>query len=109
MHLDLMADDTKSANPRELHVRILKPLDSESRKKKEDCLVCRVTGSIGLFFISVYTFANVRKQTSLTNKRIVSLIGAGKLVGRRRDGEDGGEQGGRGKDKPQNQQPTQKL
>lgn len=54
-------------------------LDDETKKKKEDCLACRLTGTAGLFFISVYVFSNVRRQNSQASKRVVSLVGAGRL------------------------------
>lgn len=57
---------------------ILKPLDAESQKKKEDCLACRLTGSAGLFLISVYVLSNVRAQKTQTSRRVVSLVGAGR-------------------------------
>ena len=61
----------------EAGVELLTPLDSEARKRKEDCLACRLTGSAGLFLISIYVFSNVRKQTSRTNKQVINLVGAG--------------------------------
>lgn len=65
--------------PSELNVELV-----VNSNKKKDCLACRLTGSAGLFLISVYVFSNVRKQTSRTNKQIINLAGAGRLFRRHR-------------------------
>ena len=56
---------------------LLKPLDIDAKKKKDDCLGCRLTGSAGLLFISIYVLSNARGQKSLTSKKLGSLVGAG--------------------------------
>lgn len=54
-------------------------LDIEKTKKK-DCLACKLTGSIGLFGISVYIFLNARKQKTQFNKTIINCFATGKLI-----------------------------
>jgi hypothetical protein len=56
-------------------------LDSASKDDKlKDCLACKLTGTIGLFGISVYMFLNARNQKTKLNKTIISSLATGKLV-----------------------------
>lgn len=53
---------------------------NNENKKLKDCLACKLTGTIGLFGISVYMFVNARKQKTQLNKTIINSLATGKLV-----------------------------
>ena len=46
-------------------------------KQKKDCILCKLTGSIGLFGISTYLFYNSTKITNKLNKNFVNAIATG--------------------------------
>jgi hypothetical protein len=52
---------------------------SDSDILKKDCLLCRLTGSLGLLGISAYVFFNATKQPRRTNKVFLNFLGSGKI------------------------------
>lgn len=57
----------------ELEVEIL----NRSNNIPKDCLACKLTGTTGLLFMSIYLFAISRKQTNLKHKYFTNIIGSG--------------------------------
>ncbi len=50
---------------------------NQKNNLKKDCLSCRVTGTLGLFGIAVYMFAQGRKHTKPVNKIIINSLASG--------------------------------
>lgn len=44
---------------------------------KTDCLACRLTGSVGLFAISLYVFYNSNKQAKALNRYFQNTLASG--------------------------------
>jgi hypothetical protein len=57
---------------------ILKGSDTLHRDTKKDCLLCRLTGSVGLLGISAYVFFHAAKQPRRSNKAFLNFLGSGK-------------------------------
>jgi hypothetical protein len=44
---------------------------------KKDCVLCKITGSLGLLGISAYVFYNAAKHTKRSNRVVLNFIGSG--------------------------------
>jgi hypothetical protein len=73
------SNDNNNEKVSELYVS-LDNVDNADKNKLKDCLACKLTGTFGLFGISVYMFLNARKQKTQLNKTIINSLATGKLV-----------------------------
>ena len=53
-------------------------MNNREKENYKDCLECKITGTIGLFAISVYIFSNTRKNKQFGNKIFLNILGSGK-------------------------------
>jgi hypothetical protein len=51
---------------------------NKKEENNKDCLGCKITGTIGLFSISVYIFSNARHYKQFGNKIFLNILGSGK-------------------------------
>ena len=54
-----------------------KNLSYNPSETKKDCLLCKLTGSLGLLGISAYIFFNASKHQKRPNKIFLNLLGSG--------------------------------
>ena len=47
---------------------------------KKDCLACKLTGTFGLFGISVYMFMNASKQRTPFNRILINSLATGRYL-----------------------------
>jgi len=48
--------------------------------KGQDCLACRLIGTVGMFGISVYVFMEAFKHPKKTNRLFLNTLGTGRLI-----------------------------
>lgn len=51
----------------------------DPKNLKKDCLACKLTGTVGLFGISVYMFLNASKQKTPFNRILINTLATGIL------------------------------
>ncbi len=52
--------------------------NSNNNNTGQDCILCRITGSVGMFGISVYVFMEAFKHTKKTNRLFLNTLGTGR-------------------------------